>query len=271
MPFLRCPVCASALALESRVVRCARGHAFDVARQGYVTLRPPGSKAAGDDAGMLDAREHFLAAGHYGALRRVLAERAAAVDAPGCVADVGAGTGWYLAGVLDRCTGRVGVALDASAAALRRAAAAHPRAAGVGADVWAGLPLADGAAAVVMVVFSPRNAEEFARVLHPGGRLLVLSPTPDHLHEARELLGLLDVEQDKEARLEATLSDRFAREHVETLELPMSLTHDDALALAAMGPSARHTREEELRARVAAVPRPWRVTASVRLAVYRPA
>src|SRR5688572_30940209 len=41
---------------------------------------------------------------------------------PGCILDLGAGTGWYLARVLDRLPGRIGLALDLSKHALRRAA-----------------------------------------------------------------------------------------------------------------------------------------------------
>ena len=35
---LRCPHCRQPLRLDGRTVRCRSGHAFDVARQGYVSL-----------------------------------------------------------------------------------------------------------------------------------------------------------------------------------------------------------------------------------------
>ena len=56
--------------------------------------------------------------------------------------DVGAGTGHHLAAVLDALPDARGIAIDASPAALRRAARAHERAAAVGADAWKPLPLA---------------------------------------------------------------------------------------------------------------------------------
>jgi 23S rRNA (guanine745-N1)-methyltransferase len=93
------------------------------------------------------------------------------------------------------------VAVDISVPAARRAARAHQRAGSVVADAWAALPLADGCAEVVLVVFAPRGAGEIARVLRPGGRLVVLTPTPAHLGELVGPLGLLGVDGRKVEQL----------------------------------------------------------------------
>ena len=61
------------------MLRCANGHSFDVARQGYVTLMPGAAKAGtADTAEMVADRAAFLGAGHYAPLASALAERAAA-------------------------------------------------------------------------------------------------------------------------------------------------------------------------------------------------
>ena len=78
-----------------------------------LTLLPAGAKGGGGDtAAMVQARADFLAAGHFAGLAADLAQAAGAaagsVAASGCVVDVGAGTGYYLAAVLDRLPGRVG-------------------------------------------------------------------------------------------------------------------------------------------------------------------
>src|SRR5919107_5250602 len=52
---LRCPVCAADLEEGDGVLRCADGHSFDIARQGYVNLVP----GPGDSAAMVDARDSF--------------------------------------------------------------------------------------------------------------------------------------------------------------------------------------------------------------------
>lgn len=272
LAFLRCPHCARALERLDGVLRCAAGHSYDIARQGYVNLRAARAKATGDDAAMLDARARFLGAGHFDAVRDAVVARVtdSAADVPGCLADAGAGTGWHLAAALDGLPERAGIALDASAAALRRAAAAHPRMAAVGCDVWEALPLGTDVAAVVLVVFAPRNAVELARVLHPDGALVVVTPTERHLAEAREPLGLLDVQSGKAEALDAALSPHFALERETMVEQRMALTRDDALALAAMGPSSRHAAPGDFAARLADVPEPWPVTASVRISAHRP-
>lgn len=269
---LRCPHCGAGLAEDAGAVRCARGHAFDVARQGYVNLRAGGDAAAGDSAPMVAARERFLAAGHFQPLAEELAAeatRALGAGPPGCVVDLGAGTGWYLAQVLDRLPARVGVALDASRYALRRAARAHPRAAAVGCDVWRGLPLGDGTAALALNVFAPRNGEEIARVLQPDGSLLVATPTPRHLAELVDALGLLTVDPRKRQRLDAALRPRLAPTREVVHERRLRLGRQDVADLASMGPSAWHQGPAGARRRADGLPETVRVTVSVALATYR--
>jgi 23S rRNA (guanine745-N1)-methyltransferase len=267
---LRCPLCRGPLAASGRALRCPAGHAFDVARQGYVSfLVGRGARLAGDDAGMIAARARFLAAGHLAPLAGALA--AAAADAvPGLAVEVGAGTAYYLARAVDASRDRFGLAVDLSVHAARRAARVHPRIGAVVADARAGLPIADGCAAVVLDVFAPRNGPELRRILREDGALLVATPTPAHLRELRRPLGLLEVDPEKDRRLDAALGPCFERASSRDLEWTMALPRGDVLALAAMGPSARHLDPAELSARSAALPGEVPVTASVRVALWRP-
>ena len=154
LPLLRCPHCTGPLADAGPAVRCPRGHGFDVARQGYLSLLAGGGgTSTADTAAMVQARAAFLGAGHYDAL----SEAVAAAVGRGPVVDVGAGTGHHLARVLDRVEGP-GLALDLSKHAARRAARAHPRAGAVVADAWRALPVADAVAGTVLSVFAPRHA-----------------------------------------------------------------------------------------------------------------
>jgi 23S rRNA (guanine745-N1)-methyltransferase len=261
---LRCPVCAGALAEGDGVLRCSGGQSFDIARQGYVNLVP----GAGDSAAMVEARDAFLGAGHYRRLAEELATEATAVSAPGAVLDIGAGTGHYLARVLDALPERIGVALDTSSAALRRAARAHPRAAAAGADVWRELPVRDGVAALILSVFAPRNAAEMARVLTRGGVLIAVTPTTRHLYELVGPLGLLSVPDDKADRLEEQLGSRFTLDERRTIEHSMFLAREEATQLVRMGPSAWHVDEQSLEERLALLPDPLTVTASVAMSRY---
>ena len=143
---LRCPVCADRLALDGRTARCTQGHAYDLAKQGYLNLLPAASNGIeGDSAAMVGARTVFLGTGHYGAIRDALI-LAAGLEPDDLVVEVGAGTGYYLAGVLGTSDRRRGIALDVSKYAARRAAKVDPRIASVVCDAWKELPVVDGSA-----------------------------------------------------------------------------------------------------------------------------
>jgi SAM-dependent methyltransferase len=273
--YLACPYCGAGLARDGGSLHCQAGHAFDVARQGYASLRPAGGGgASGDTAAMVRARGDFLAAGYFaslaGRLAQAVAEVAPPAAAPGCVADVGAGTGYYLAAVLDRLPWLAGLALDASKFAARRAARAHPRIGAVTCDAWLRLPVADSAAAVVLNVFAPRNGAELRRILNPAGRLIVVTPQPDHLGELTRPLGLLAVDQRKDERLAATAGRYFELAGRHEHRARLSLDHGAVAALAAMGPSAWHAEPAALAARIRQLPGQVPVTLAVTLSVFRP-
>lgn len=266
--YLRCPHCAGDLALADAVVRCDAGHAFDVARQGYVSLLTGRPRAgSGDSPAMLAAREAFIAAGHLDPVAEALGDEARRVAGDGCVVDLGAGTGWQLARVLDALPSRHGVAVDVSGPALRRAARAHPRIGAVGCDVWEALPLRGEVAGLVLNVFAPRNGAEMARVLRPGGALLVVTPTDRHLRELVSALGLLSVDTRKQERLEREFGDRLRISRSEVVEWGMELGRRDLEAVVAMGPSAAHVDRGGVRERSARLPDPVHVTGSVTITV----
>ena len=273
---VRCPVCGRAFADERTGVRCAAGHRFDLARQGYLNLLRGPPPAHADTAEMVAARERFLAAGAYrpvaDALLNAVRAGLAVVEpegdgAPPTLLDCGAGTGYYTAALLDGVGGRA-VALDISAAAARRAARAHPRLAAVVADGWGTLPLHDASVDVVANVFAPRNPAEFARVLRDGGLLAVVTPLPDHLLELRTALGLLDVEPDKQERLADALTGRFAPLASEQVRYPVAWTRSALVDLVAMGPNAFHHSPAELAAGVAGLPDPWPATVAVAVSTW---
>lgn len=229
----------------------------------------------GDTAEMVAARESLQVAGHLDFIADAIAETLAAgakgmpAGPKGLAVEVGAGTGYHLARTLDARPDLLGLAVDVAKPALRRAARAHPRMAAIRADVWRGLPIADGAATAVLNVFAPRSGAEFRRILDADGVLVVVTPEPDHLSELIDALGLLRVDPDKPDRLQATLAPWFAPGPAARHAVPLKLSRVDAAALAAMGPSAHHldatTREERLRA----VPEPFRTTAAVRISRWR--
>ncbi|GAB3133227.1 methyltransferase domain-containing protein [Tsukamurella serpentis] len=274
LPALACPHCGSGFDADTdtdtAALLCARGHGFDVARQGYVSLLSgDGRGLIADDAPMIAARERFFATGHFERFHAAVAAATADLTAPGPILDCGAGEGTYLARAVD-ARGGTGVGLDLSKPAARRTARRGPSIGSVVANGWGRLPVADGAVAAVLSVFAPRNAAEFARILPPGGLLVVLTPGPRHLRELVQPLGMISVEEGKVARLDGALRNfqLLARDQHEWL---MDLSADAVSDLVAMGPSAHHGSAEQRAAQIERLTGDGTVavTASGTVSVYR--
>lgn len=270
--YLACPHCGGTLYRARGALRCAEGHTFDVARQGYVNLlRGAARTVTGDTAAMVSAREEFLGAGHYGPLIERVADTAvrAVEGVDGCVIEVGSGPGYYLAAALERMPERLGLALDLSKHAARRAARSHPRVGAVVCDAWGRIPVRDSVAALVLSVFAPRNVPEFMRVLAPGGAVVVAAPSGRHLENLVDTLGMIGVDPDKGARITRGFSGPFLLEQVEVLERAVRLSRAEAVAVAAMGPTAFHVPVDELRRRAEALEDPVETTLSVEVLTWR--
>ncbi|WP_349306178.1 putative RNA methyltransferase [Gordonia sp. PP30] len=250
---LRCPVCGDEPSATETGLRCPRGHVFDRARQGYVSLLTGrGSGHRSDTAPMVAARRRILDSGMFDAVANALA--AAIPRDGGVVVDAGTGTGHYLAAALGAAPAALGVGIDLSKYCARAAAKAHPRALAVVADLWEPLPLGDGIADAVLSVFAPRNAAEVARIVASGGCWLIVTPNPGHLHEVREALGMLDIGADKLVRLHDELAAAGFRV---TASEPVTSTSElgatQAADLAGMGPAGFHRGPDELAAAAAAL------------------
>lgn len=268
---LRCPVCGGPLAARDSALRCPRGHAYDIARQGYINLDTGGGRPhQADTAAMIAARESFLGQRHYAPIAGAVSGLAHRLEpaAPGIVLDLAGGTGSYLAAVLAALPGRAGICLDLSKPALRKAARAHPRVIAVGSDVWRRFPLADGSAAIVLSVFGPRNLAETIRVLDPAGMFLLVTPGPRHLAELVGPLGMLSVDAAKPQRVAAATAG-LRLISGEPLSYPVRLGHAAVRDLVSMGPSAHHIAPAQLRDRIAGLPDPLTVTVAVTVAAYR--
>jgi hypothetical protein len=251
------------------------GHSFDVAKQGYVTLAAgAGLKHKGDDREMVNAREAYLATGHFapfvesvtGAVQDALDASSLSASTPASLLEVGAGTGYYLAHTLDSIDGARGVGLDISPHAAKHLAKCHPRVGAVVADVWQQLPIRDESIDAISVVFAPRNPSEFQRVLAPGGQVIVLTPGAGHLDELREPLGILGVEEGKVERMYEQ-AEGYLEQAADPVDISFPI-HLDKAAIAAqvgMSPSARHISADELAERMAALPPTLTVTARARL------
>ncbi len=240
-----------------------------MAKQGYVNLlhaRVPAGTA--DTAPMVAARVDLLSSGAYLPLASALAKVASEHVKDGLIIDAGAGTGYYLAHVLDAVPDAYGLALDVSAVALRRAARAHSRAGAAVWNLWEPWPVADSSASLILNVFAPRNASQFHRVLTADGLLVVATPNPGHLRELGDLV--ISVDGSKDARLEGTLGERFGRVDRREVTEQVTLSPAQMRQVVEMGPSAHHLHRDGRRERLDAITGSVDVTTSFSVTLYRP-
>src|SRR5437762_1734952 len=177
MSQLLCTVrtCHLPLTREERRVVCARGHAFDIARSGYINLLQPQERRSlnpGDSEEAVAARRRFLDRGHAEPLLNAIRVVA---GAPARILDAGCGEGYYL-GSLGHGSG-----IDISTAAIDLAARRYPHCEWIVANADRFITYADATFDLVMSITGRMNAGEFRRVLRDDGFLLVAVSAPDDL------------------------------------------------------------------------------------------
>lgn len=196
---LACPLDGGALSLVDRQYRCPHGHGFDLARQGYVNLLPvqhKHSREPGDSKAMVAARGRFLDAGFYRPIAQMLnavalsrLPQAQAVR----VVDAGCGEGYYLDGfaralAASGWTGQARLAGFDIAKPAVQAATRRNRAVTWFVASSRNPCLLPGTVDLLFCLFGFPDFEAFARVLRPGGSLLLVDAAEDHLLELREVI-----------------------------------------------------------------------------------
>jgi len=196
---LACPIDGSPLTKQQAQLVCAQGHAFDIARQGYVNLLPvqhKRSKHPGDSKAMVTARRQFLNTAVYAPLAAKLASLVAAQladQSAGCILDAGCGEGYYLDYVYQQLSqngpdsGACCIGLDISKPAIVEAAKRNKTISWiVGSNRQP--PLVEASVDIVLCVFGFHSFEGFSKVLRPGGHVILVEPGPEHLVELREII-----------------------------------------------------------------------------------
>lgn len=192
-----CPICGGALTGRAQGAACEKGHCFDRARQGYLHLLPGNkmhSKIPGDTKEMVESRRRFLEAGYYGPFREKLCKlaedclrEAAQPGEQPVILDAGCGEGYYTGALQAQLPGAKICGFDISKAAVKVAAGKYKGISFAVASSFS-IPVPEGFCHLLVDVFSPLAAEEFARVVRPGGFFLYAVPGERHLMGLKELL-----------------------------------------------------------------------------------
>lgn len=222
---------------DGLALRCPSGHSHDTNKRGWFTALDTSRGISGDPRELLEARRDLLGTGIYSPIADAITELLP--EEPLDVVDAGTGTGWYLAQLQRSGRVREALALDASSAAVAMSVSGTG-AAGLVADTWQPLPVRSARSDLVLCVFAPRNASEFSRVLRPTGTLVVVTPGTTHLQELRAAGLVMDMQEDKDARLADTLSGHFLAAGREEVRYETHVDSDTGRLLADMGPSGHH-------------------------------
>lgn len=249
---LTCPICDAPLQHHDMVLQCSRSHTFDIAREGYVNLLR--KKLLGDTREMLQARRSFLERGFYQPLSDTLntlvssyvSEIASSVN----ILDAGCGEGYYLGRLqqsLPQQEQYCFLGLDIAKDGIRMAAKRYRAACFIVGNIKERLVIVDQIIHVLLNIFAPRNPVEFARVMVPGGRLIVVIPGPRHLAQLRATLPLLQIEENKEQHVIEQFEKDFSLLETVPVSYELDLQGEEIQQLVMMTPNYWHLSDEARR------------------------
>lgn len=246
---LTCPVCNARLQQHDMVLRCAHSHTFDVAREGYVNLLR--KKQVGDTREMLQARRSFLDGGFYqplsDTLNALVASYLREIPSPTNILDAGCGEGYYLGRLqrsLEQDEQHCFLGLDIAKDGIRMAAKRYQAASFVVANLKERLVIAAQTIHVLLNIFAPRNPAEFARVMVPAGKLIVVIPGPDHLAQLRTALPLLQIEENKQQHVIEQFAGYFKLIETVPISYELNLQAEEVRQLVMMTPNYWHLSNE---------------------------
>ncbi len=244
---LVCPIDGGALErIDGETLRCAAGHSFDRAREGYTNLLVVQHKASldpGDSRDMVAARRRILDAGYYQPIAARMSEIACALATaanpatPFRIVDAGCGEGTYLTAIAKATSVRPLqlAGIDISKWAIQAAAKRNKHC------FWAvasnrHLPFPPESIDLILSMFGFPLWDAFAAVQPAGGRVLLVDPGPAHLIELRSII-YPTVKPSEPPSLMAAATAGYILEDEQRLQFSFELTSAAAIAdLMAMTP-----------------------------------
>ena len=263
---LICPHCREALVPAEKSYRCAKGHTFDRAKEGYLSLLHGRQKGAGrgDSKEMILARDRVHRAGVFDPLAAALAALPFA-NPPRTLLELGCGEGFFLGQMVQSLAIATSYGLDLSIDAVKLAARMLKQSLILRADLLQPLPFADASLDLVQSIFAPRPWPEIKRVLRAGGYALMVYPEAGHWQELRAFLPLAKIGDEK---IGATDVAGFVPVTSVQVHEKRELTHAQLVDLVEMSPSI-HRLTREATPWQSALPTHLIATLSVRVALFR--
>lgn len=279
---LSCPYCQAEIlpAPAAERLRCADGHEFEsLGKEFYSLVIKESLSKRADTAEMVKLRREFHEAGRYARLKERLADILSR-EARGLseantggdmrVLDIGSGPGYY--GLVSAKLGMKTLAVDLSPAALKVASGLHPNITGVACDIWPVMPFKPEQFDIVLNFFAPKNPKEFARVIKPGGLLILARPAQGHMNALREALPDIKLGRQGKTKKDEIAEDMtpyFESLSTEIIEEETELNAQIIEDMVMMGPGSYDTQVELLRDQIAKSDFPASDRAYLELNCYR--
>lgn len=211
LDIINCPLCASRFHHRGNSIECSKGHVFDVSKEGYVNLLPPGragNSSTGDDKVLIRARNQFLEKDYYSSISDKIAEVADTLFNGSKISfcDMGSGVGYHTCRIAEKYNGDIlGIGFDASKYgsyySCRRAgrkkllddggvistAGSSSAVYFVTANIFR-LPVYDHLFDFALSMFAPIAWNEAFRILKDDGMIVVVSSGTKHLDEMRKII-----------------------------------------------------------------------------------
>lgn len=248
---LVCPVCSSLLEQEDKTLRCEQNHSFDRAKQGYFNLllnNAKKSKAPGDNADMVLARQQFLDSGLYQSIsdtvNQIAIEHLWQRPAP-AILDLACGEGYYTQQLnwalndhqIHHTLYGLDISKDAIKAGCRRTKDIH----------WLvangfKAPFREHSLDCIINMFNRVNSDALHRLCHPSGKVIVASAAKYHLQQLKE--AIYDEPRFDEFDMVNAMAGRFTHDGRQQLDFTMVLKPENTKALLGMTPHAWRSSPE---------------------------
>lgn len=238
----QCPICKSSMQLsELDQLQCENGHAFDIAKQGYVNLlqKPMQSMYSKE---LFEARFDVISSGLYDEVQQTIASKLT----PGLVLDTGCGEGSHLTRIIAATNEDVyGVGIDIAKEGIVAAAKFNPGSIWTVGDL-ANSPFQVSSFETIINFLSPANYEEFKRLLAPGGQLIKIIPGEYYLTELRkQAFAGSNKESYNNEQTITRFRDQLSNVQVEHVKYTKALTPELAEKLVLMTPMGWHVEEKK--------------------------
>lgn len=254
MSIIICPNCKSLLYQYGKTLKCENNHSFDFAKEGYINLLLPNQKKKnnpGDNKIMLNARDEFLATGHYDFLIEKIETAINSLNLFSFsnnelthLLDLGCGTGYYTRNIFkEKNIKKTGI--DISKIGIAKASKKDKTSTYIVGSAF-NLPIASNSIDLLLNIFAPIHLDELERVLKLRGYFIKVIPIGNHMREVAELVYENFIPHQSSFQKEIELNSKFEIIKTKDLKKILFLSGQELRNFITMTPYFYKFKKEEM-------------------------